>query len=293
LAIREEWIGRTGQEWARRADAIELLLDLPGRAGLAALAAAPGERIIDLGCGAGSSTEALARTVGPVGAVTGIDISPDLAARARARVAGYPQARIVEADAQTWRPSGAFDALYSRFGSMFFDDPPTAFGNLHAALAPGARAVFVAWRDPRRNQWATIPMAFASESLTDVRSDSGPGPFAWADPAVHRKALTAGGFVDVSERPFDFTAELGDGDDPDPVRRAVAFMMRIGPLAARLRGAPEETRREAEAFLADRLARRVCDGAIRLEASAWIITARAGCAQSSLGLNASATPLMQ
>ena len=274
LASREDWIGRTGQEWAKRSEALDLLLGPAGDAGLRTLAARPGERILDLGCGSGASTAALAEAVTPAGLATGVDVSPDLLALARTRLADMPGADLIEADAERHDfGEGVFDALYSRFGAMFFDNPAVAFQNLHRALRPGSRAVFVAWREPARNQWASVPMTFAAEGLVAPGPGSGPGPFAWADPAVYRPILEEAGFRDISESSLEFMAEIAEGDGEDPLDRAVAFMLKIGPLAARLRGASDEAKREAEAFLARRLTRHVHDGAVRLLASAWVIEA--------------------
>ena len=276
MATREEWIGPVGQEWARRGAALERLLAPAGAAGLAALAPRPGERIVDLGCGAGATTEALADAVGPGGRVTGVDVSPDLLALARAQLAGRANVELIEADAgrHPFAPE-SHDALFSRCGSMFFDDPPAALANLRRALTPDARAVFVAWREAVRNQWAAVPMTFEPEGLGGAVATGGPGPFAWADPGVYRPLLEGAGFRDVRERTHEFMAEIADGDDPDPVARAAAFMTRVGPLARRLRNAPEVMREEAVAFLHQRLRRHVKEGAVRLLASAWIIEARA------------------
>jgi SAM-dependent methyltransferase len=276
VPTRDEWIGRTGQEWARRGDALDLLLGPAADAGLDALSPRPGERILDLGCGAGASTEALARAVVPTGSVTAIDVSPDLIALARKRLEGNALVNLLEADAQTHSfEHHGHDALYSRFGSMFFEDPHAAFANLNGTLKPGARAVFVAWSDPSRNQWASVPMTFAAEGLGAARPPSGPGPFAWAAPETFHEALGKGGFSSIRETELEFMAEISEGTDPDPVTRAVNFLMKIGSLAARLRGASEEAKAEARAFLQKRLARHVRDDAVRLLASAWIIEARA------------------
>ncbi len=279
MATREEWIGPVGQEWARRGAALERLLGPAGAAGLAALGAVQGERVLDLGCGGGSTTLALADAVGPEGRVTGIDVSPDLVALARDRLGGRANVELVEADAQRHSFAERHDALFSRFGAMFFDDPPAAFENLRRALQPGARAVFVAWREVSRNQWAAVPMTYAQEGLGAAVSTGGPGPFAWADPVTFRPLLEGAGFRDVRASDHEFMAEIADGDDPDPVERAVQFMTRIGPLARRLREAPESARHEATEFLRKRLrrhaARHVDDGAVRLLASAWIVEARA------------------
>ncbi|MEM9062676.1 MAG: class I SAM-dependent methyltransferase [Pseudomonadota bacterium] len=275
MASREDWIGRTGLEWSRRGSALETLLGPAGQEGLRALAAKPGERILDLGCGAGPSSVALANAVATEGHVLAIDVSPDLVVQAREKLAGHQNVEVIEADAETqaFEPE-SFDALFSRFGSMFFDNPEAAFSNLGGAMKPGARAVFVAWREAVRNQWASVPMTFTTDGAAPQGPQAGPGPFAWADPGVFRPALEAGGFQDIAAEPFEFMAEVGDGTSSDPVERAAEFMFRIGPLAARLKGASDEAKEEARAFLQRRLARHVQDGAVRLLASAWIITAR-------------------
>lgn len=274
MASREEWVGRSGLEWSRRGQALDLLLGPADVAGQQALSSRPGERILDLGCGAGASTAALADAVGPSGHVTGVDISPDLIGQAQDQLAHLDNVEIVQADAQTHTFERPFEALYSRFGSMFFDDPKAAFQNLAAAVMPGGRAVFVAWREPARNQWASVPMTFVIQGSAKPGSQPGPGPFAWADPGAFLPLLEGAGFRDVTHHTFEFMAEISEGDDPDPLARAVRFMMKIGPLALRLRGATDEAKREAAAFLQRRLARHVHDDAVRLLASAWIIEAR-------------------
>lgn len=274
MTTRDEWRGKTGQEWALRDGALEMLLGPPGHEALAELQVKSGERILDLGCGSGASTAALAEAVGADGHVTAVDISPDLLAMARRRLDDMAQVDFVEADAEvhTFAPN-SFDALYSRFGSMFFDDPLAAFRNLHGAIAPGGRAVFVAWRDAARNQWATVPMTFIAEGATKGGPSPAPGPFAWAERETFEPLLTAAGFRNIRPQTLEYMAEIGDGDDPDPIQRAVAFMTRIGPLAVRLRDASEDSRRETAEFLAKRLARHVTKGAVRLRACVWVIHA--------------------
>ena len=267
MTAREDWIGRVGQEWARRTDALERLLGPAGEAGLVALAPKPGESVLDLGCGSGASTARLADAVGPEGRVIGIDISPDL-------LAGRANVELVESDAARHAfPPASQDALFSRFGAMFFDDPPAAFANLRRALRPGARAVFVAWRPARLNAWAAIPLSVAPEGAASP--ELGPGPFAWAEPDTWRPLLEGAGFAAVAAETHDYPAEISEGDDPDPVARAIAFMTRIGPLASRLRDAPADARRAALEALAGRLSDHVEGGAVRLAASAWVIEARA------------------
>ena len=169
MASRDDWKGRLGAEWAARGAALAPLLDPPAAAGLAHLGLAPGQSVIDLGCGAGPSTRALCDAVGPGGRVLGIDISPDLVRAAREHLAGRSGVSVIEADAASHVFDGErFDALYSRFGAMFFDDPGAAFSNLRSALVPAGRAVFVAWRPMAENAWAALPLSAIGVDMPPV-----------------------------------------------------------------------------------------------------------------------------
>ncbi len=101
-----------------------------------------------------------------------------------------------------------------------------------------------------------------------------PGPFAWADPAVWRPLLEGAGFGDLRAGEHDFIAEIAEGDAPDPVARAVAFMAKVGPMARRLRDLPEAERGPALDALTGHLRGHITNGAVRLRASAWVIEAR-------------------
>ncbi len=165
MAEEEFWAGEMGRTWAGRAEALDRQLAPAGEAGLAALATRPGEHVLDLGCGAGASTAEIAGAVGPEGRVVGVDISADLLAIARARRenAGV---EFIEGDAARL-PLGeaVFDAMFSRFGCMFFGDPPAAYAHLRTSLKPGARVVLVAWREIAMNPWAAVPVAVGAETL--------------------------------------------------------------------------------------------------------------------------------
>ena len=241
------------------------------------LAAQPGERILDLGCGSGATTEALSAAVSPGGHVTGADISADQIAVARARP-GNAGATFLVGDAAThgFEPE-SFDALFSRFGCMFFADPIAAFINLRRALKPGARAVLVAWREIAMNPWAGIAAKVGAEVLGPVEPPppGTPGPFAWGDPGIFEPILSGAGFKEIRWTEVEIELQIGDGDDPDPVNRAIATLRRIGPLARRLKGAPPETRDKVFEALAPKLAPYVRDDWVRMPGKIWIIEAKA------------------
>jgi SAM-dependent methyltransferase len=273
----EIWAGQMGRDWALHAEALDRQLAHVGEVALAALAAQPGEHVLDLGCGSGATTAALSAAVGPAGLVTGVDISPDQVAAAKARP-GNERARLLVADAQSHPfESRSFDALFSRFGCMFFGDPPAAFANLRRAMKPGARAVLTAWCPVSQNLWAALPAAAASKVLrpADPPAPGVPGPFAWAPPEVFRPILEGAGFTGLEYREVPVTMQIGDSGSGDPVQRASAMMLRIGPAARWLKGMPEATRDDVATHLAPALAPYVRDGWVRLPGLIWVITARA------------------
>ncbi|HSF94447.1 MAG TPA: class I SAM-dependent methyltransferase [Thermohalobaculum sp.] len=277
MAEAEFWAGPMGQQWARHAEALDRQLEPAGAAGLAALAPAPGERILDLGCGSGATTAALCAAVGPAGRVTGADISADQIAVARSRP-GCAMADFVVGNAQTHPfEAGAYDALFSRFGCMFFADPPAAFANLHRPLKPGARVILLAWTELGRNPWAAVPAAVGSEVLgpADPPAPGVPGPFAWAVPEVFRPILEAGGFAGVKCEEVPLTLQIGESGPGTPVERATAMVMRIGPLARRLKDQPPKAAEAVASRLAPALEPFVRDGWVRMPGIIWVIRARA------------------
>ncbi|MCL5776570.1 methyltransferase domain-containing protein [Limibaculum sp. FT325] len=275
MAEAEEWAGRMGLEWARHVQALDRQLAPAGALAVAALDPKPGERVIDLGCGAGAMAQAIAAAVVPGGSVTAVDISPDLLDIARAR-AGMGCVRFHEGDAARLDLGEPHDALFSRFGCMFFDDPTAAFTRLRRALKPGARAVLTVWAEMARNPWARIPAEAGQRVLgpAEAKPAYSPGPFAWAEPAYPRAILEAAGFRDIGFDEYAIELVIGDGTDPDPVERGIALVLRIGPLARRLRAADHDTRARVAAELRTALAPHVRDGWLRMEGVIRIIRAR-------------------
>jgi SAM-dependent methyltransferase len=201
-----------------------------------------GESVVDIGCGTGTSTFQLAERVGPDGAVTGSDISPTMIEAARARLADTTLANVTFdiADAQTTTFDGSADAVFSRFGVMFFADPIDAFRNILGALRPGGRMVFVCWQSPMVNPWLSGAMATIREhiDLPLGRDPHAPGPFAFADAdrvigilanagfadaratAIERMVPVGSDLADATDYVFQLTPPLRALDEDDPARAA-------------------------------------------------------------------------
>jgi SAM-dependent methyltransferase len=240
---------------------------------------APGERALDVGCGCGQTTFQLAERVAPAGSVVGIDISAVMLARAQERAArsGAEGVRIrfENADAQTAAlGEAAFDLVFSRFGVMFFADPPAAFANLRRALAPGGRLAFVCWQGPERNEWVRVPLAAAAKHLTLPRPAPGaPGPFALSDPERTRAILAQAGFREIEIEPHERDLAIARGS----LDEAAGFLTQIGPLSRALReaGAAGAELQEAVAqSVREALAPYAGPQGVRMGSASWIVTAR-------------------
>lgn len=273
-AMADYWNDLAGRTWTAYQAALDRQLEPLGREAIDALAPAPGERILDVGCGCGATSLALAERVGLDGSVVGADISRAMlaAARTRAEAAGL-SGRIAfqEADVQTAELADAgFDAIFSRFGVMFFSDPQAAFANLKRALKPGGRLAFVCWRPFPENPWMSAPFAAASGLLpTPAPADpDAPGPFAFARTDRILAAVAGGGFENVEIRRFD--TRIGGSD----VETALAVALNVGPLGSALREQPDLAG-PVTAAVREVLEANLTPGGVMMPASAWIVTADA------------------
>ena len=164
---REYWSGKVGDEWATHAERIDAMLAPLTDAALQLGAFRSGERVLDIGCGAGATTLEIARRVGATGSVVGVDLSPQLlsVAQSRASQAGA-SAEFMEADASQMRLDACFDAAFSRLGVMFFEDPIKAFAHIRTGICENGRLTFVCWRALAENVWATTPIEAIRPMLT-------------------------------------------------------------------------------------------------------------------------------
>lgn len=239
----------------------ELLLD--------AASPRPGERTLDVGCGYGTTSLAL---VGRGASVHGIDISDTMIAAARQRV---PAATFAEADAQTDPLGGPYDSVVSRFGVMFFDDPSAAFANIARHTKPGGRMTFVCWNEEARSSAVWAGSELIRAALPDPPSPPpphAPGPFALADPERTRNLLAESGWADISVIGHELQCVIGWPDsDGVEERLAVVLASEAGQLMR------QQIPEDAQPALIDQartsLRRRVVNGAIRVDASVWLVAA--------------------
>lgn len=242
---QEYWNRVGGERWVTYQEALDEMVRPFGKAALDRLAPSVGEHVLDVGCGCGETVLELAARVGSAGSVTGIDISAPMLTRARERA---PSATLLEGDAATFSFARKFDALYSRFGIMFFADPAPAFRHLAGALVPGGRVAFSCWRAPADNPWYTLAMNAARAALPEVelpwQDDAGPGPFSFADRQRIQQVLSDAGFRAIEIAPFDAEVVYSRSG----LASAVQFALTVGPAARVVKEAsPEQRARVAEA----------------------------------------------
>ncbi len=275
LAVTE-WQGQTGEAWAEEWRRTDRTLEPVNQTLLARALPFDGRRILDVGCGAGATSFALADAAQHA-EVTGLDLSDALVAAARGRTEGRGNVRFVSGDASTWSPDGGetFELIVSRHGIMFFNDPVAAFTHLHG-LAPRGRLLFSCFRAATENEWMAAMRAIIERHAPAALAapESAPGPFAFADPARIEAILHRAGFAPPVIEPFDFDFMAGAG--PDPLADAIGYFRRIGPMARLLAAIEDEAAKTAfladlKAVAADHLSSR----GIVFRAAAWIVSSRA------------------
>jgi SAM-dependent methyltransferase len=271
---RDYWETDGPRQYQQFGDTNEALIGPFGQAMLDAAQLRPGERVLDVGCGFGTSTLEAAERVAPSGRVVGVDISAAMLQPARQRIAsaGVDNIELLNADAQAYDfEAASFDVVISRFGMMFFEDPQAAFANLARALRAGGRLVFVCPQDPLKSQWVVVAFGAAVAALgraPDLGAPGAPGPFAFADGDRLTQLLTDSGFralrLETLTRSFRIGRTISD---------AVDFVLSLPESERLFTGAPQETVDAAATALYAGFAPYAGQQGVMMDATAWLVTA--------------------
>ena len=265
------WNGAAGEGWVRTQALLDLMYQ-PFADVLVEQASPSAQCVLDVGCGAGATSLALAAKMGAGGECTGIDISAPLIAVAQARAAqAGGTARFVCADAQSHDfPPRHFDLLVSRFGVSFFADPVAAFANLRHAARPGAALRFLTWRGPEQNDFMTAAERAAAQLLPQLppfRAGQ-PGPFGLADETRIADILRQSGWEKVAVSAVDRICAF-------PASALTHYLTWMGPVGRLLQKTDDEMRARILDMVQPAFDVFVQDGEVRFAGACWMIEARA------------------
>jgi len=269
------WNGPGGQRWADRQQAQDIVLAPVADALIDRAKAKAGERLLDVGCGSGAISIALARRVGPTGHVTGIDISGPMLARARETAPAGVPIDFILADATIYPfVSDSFDLLVSRFGVMFFADPVLSFANMRRGMRRGGRLAFACWREPRENPFFMAPLQAVYKHVPKLPQvgPEDPGPFSFASEQRVNRILSEAGFSGIAMEPCKLALDVAVGRGLDA---AVQGALEIGPAARALAEQPPDVVAAAARSIREALAPYAKGQTVPLPASIWIVTANA------------------
>jgi SAM-dependent methyltransferase len=268
-----DWARARGEKWRAQLPGMEAMLTLVDEPLIGALKLDAPFRIADIGCGGGGTALEILRRAPAGSVVHGFDISPALIELARHRTRPDERAIAFEtADVATApAPEQPYDRLVSRFGIMFFDDPPAAFANLVRWLAPGGRFGFAVWGPLADNPWMTSAREATAE-VVDVTSPDPEAPhaFRYAEANKLLVLLDRAGFDEIDARDWRGVLPIGGGlPAAEAANFALASFSSFGELLAE---AGDEAFRHARQSLTARLSRYEKDGAVRMDACVHIVT---------------------
>jgi SAM-dependent methyltransferase len=273
----EAWSGVLFDRFVRYRDLIVLSLTGFGDVAMKAHPPEPGDRVLDIGCGFGDTTQQLAAIVGPEGEVVGVDVAEPFiqASIEEAKDAGVENVDFLTGDVQVMEMPGTFDYAFSRMGVMFFANPVQALRNIRSALRPGGRLVVIVWRRKADNEWVYRTEQVVDQYLEEPEESDeprcGPGPFSMANADTVSEQLQIAGFENPTFTRCDLEMLIGND-----LSQAVEFNMAIGPAAELIRLSGDEAekiRPKLEREIGEVLADFQGDDGVKGPASTWIITA--------------------
>ncbi len=236
-----------------------------------------GNEVLDVGCGFGDTAIQLAGRVGSGGRVVGIDCCEAFlkVGREVAATADLSNVTFIEGDAQTYPFAPEYDFVFSRFGTMFFENPVQGLRNMRTAMKPGSPMTMIVWRTIDDNPWLGLPKRVVLNFLPPPGEDArtcGPGPFSMSSQETVTGMLKSAGFVDPIFKRVD--APVLVGKTP---KDSMEFQLALGPAGEVFREAgdlAEERREEIEAALNDALSSYLTEEGIVMGSSSWVVTAR-------------------
>lgn len=278
------WDGPLFERFVHFRDILTVGLGAHGDEALRLHAPRPGDRVLDIGCGFGDTTQRIAQLVGREGEAVGVDAASRFIglARKEARAAALANVRFHTCDVQAGLPEDGFDYAFSRFGTMFFANPVVAMRNVRRALVPGGTLCMVVWRRKLDNDWLhraeTVVEGYLEHNYDSDEATCGPGPFSMANADTTTAILLAAGFEHVELARCDIPIRIGRDID-----EAIAYVCALGPAGELIRLAgrgAEPLRPQINTALREALAEFDRPDGVIAPASTWIIKATAPAAST-------------
>lgn len=267
-----DWDANRGLKWRAQLANMEAMLKPTEEPLIDELSLDSPVRIADVACGGGGTSLEVLRRAPKGSTVHGVDISHALIDAARARAPqGERAIAFTCADVATAPPpDGPYDRLLSRFGVMFFVDPPAALRNLRRWLVPRGRFAFAVWGRPAENAWASVVRDVVAEhvELPPPVPDA-PGPFRYGQVEVLVDLLQRAGFSDLDVACWKGELALGGGLSAND---AATFALAAFSIAEPVSRASEEVHAKVHHALVERLSRHVSDDVVRLGATVHFVT---------------------
>ena len=265
------WDGSRGQRWVEAQKLTDRMFK-PVEDLLAeeVAAEAPGA-LLDVGCGAGSTTLRASEAMSGKGSCVGLDISTPLveAARARAEAAGAP-VEFIRADAETHDfADRKFDLIISRFGVMFFESFIEGYVNLRRAAAPEGALCVITWREPQENPFMTAVGRAVRPLLPDLPSydPDAPGQFGMADEGKIRRVIEGSRWKDLVYEPVDFECAF-------PASEIDMMLTHLGPIGTILPTLDPQQAEKVFETAKDAYTPYIDGDEVKYTAACWKITAR-------------------
>ncbi|WP_171013736.1 class I SAM-dependent methyltransferase [Chitinivorax sp. B] len=264
------WNGPAGHAWINMQALLDQLFKPFENLLVEAVVRNAGHKVLDVGCGTGGTTLAIASRLGTNGYCTGIDISEPMIATAQLRSErDNTPASFICANVQAHKFEPAcFDMIISRFGVMFFDDPVQAFSNLKHAARDKAKLRFIAWRSAAENPFMTTAERAAAPLIPNLptRRPDAPGQFAFGDQHRIYSILHQSGWTDIQIQPIDVACTF-------PEQNLLQYLTQLGPVGLILQEADEQTRTRVIHVVRQAFDPYVHGMEVRFTAACWMVSA--------------------
>ena len=268
------WSGKGGDVWVERQTELDITLEPLGNAALEKIDLTNSNQLLDIGCGTGRTCIDIAQKFSNCH-VSGIDISVPMIGRAKnlANDEKILNASFLVQDIQL-EPLEAdkYDAAFSRFGVMFFDEPKEAFINIHNSLKDNSPLSFVCWQSPKVNPWHGVASLVLKQHLDlPVPEKRAPSPFAFQEQDYIDDILTTAGFKNIMIEPLALKILWFADQSLD---EAVFNFMSLNPVIAEsMKSVEAETKDKITNELSEAFKPFMTDKGLVFDSATWIVSA--------------------